>query len=163
MPGAPRPPARARPRRAPSRRARTARGRSRRARFSHASSVLRALRRPEPLDDRLHSLLPSRRAAGPHPELTERQIDVVEHDADLVGTDAILFAKSSNGLSGGVHVRLRKGEQHAPARDRSASHPGLALARPDPDALFRRQLLDRLEPRVVAGVLVAFARVAEAD
>lgn len=130
---------------------------------SHSHPKPGEVARSDLADDRRHPLLSARGTPRPHPQSAEGQVDVVEDDAEIIGTDAVFFAKSSNGLSGGVHVSLRQCEHRAPARNRSAPDPRLAFARPDADAFFRRQPLDDLKPRVVASRLVGGARVAETD
>src|SRR5207249_9689115 len=80
---------------------------------AHSHPQARELVRSEPLDHRPHSALSPGGTPGPHPQDPQSQVDVVEADAEVFGTDAILFANSLNGLSEGAQERMQTREYDA--------------------------------------------------
>ena len=114
-------------------------------------------------DDRPQPLLPSRRSARPQAQGAERQVDVVDDDAELRGFDAVFLAKSRTASPEAFMYVCGSARSTGSSPILPRPDPRRALARPDPDSLLRRQRLHHAEAGVVAGRLVLVPGIPEAD
>ena len=99
----------------------------------------------------------------PHPQLAERQVDVVAHDQQVRRRDLIEVQDLADGSAAQVHERLRLDEEDFLPVLVQLGHLGLEPPLEAAGVRTRRQGIDHVETDVVPRPLVAAARIAQTD
>ncbi len=129
----------------------------------HADPQPRVFRRPQVVLDVAQAVVPAMRPPGPHPQLAQRQVDVVADDQQLRQRQLVEVHYLPDAAAAQVHERLRLDEkdlfsvlgQLGDLRLETALEP--ATARPS------REGVDDVVADVVPRPLVVPARIAQPD
>src|SRR5688572_18772185 len=115
---------------------------------------------PELRDERLETVVPSRRSGGAGPQPPQLQIHVVHDDQQIGEVDLEVAQQLADGVAAEVHERQRLGQQHA--RRAPLRHDRVGRRRLPLQPVTVREQIQDVESDVVPGPRVLAARVPQA-
>src|SRR5690606_13430547 len=106
----------------------------------------------EVLDDAADAALPAITAALTDTQCPERDIEIVRRDDQLRKLDLIEIDQAAHRDAAVVHVGLRLDQQNAPVTDHAIGDLRLFLAARERQGIAAREVLDRPETAILAGL-----------
>ena len=131
--------------------------------FADADLDAREILAAEMVDDVFQPVLAACRALRAHAQCTHVERNIVRQHNDPFGRDLVKRRCSVHRLAGQVHEGLRLEEEHALAAQHPLAHERLELHPVDLLPGARTVAFQRAEARIVPGVIVLAAGIAQPD